>query len=104
MSAEEIRAGAIEAIVRKTSLGLMPEFVTLPWAEEAVAALAEAGLLPTGVRYGVGGDFTLGEIQPGGRVTPCCIHPTLDAARFDQAAHEGPIRRQWTHDWQEATE
>ncbi|WP_280201290.1 hypothetical protein [Nocardia cyriacigeorgica] len=67
-------------------------------------ALAAAGLLPTGVRYGVGGDFTLGEIQAGGRVTPCCIHPTLDAARLDQAAHEGSIRRQWTHDWQEVAE
>lgn len=104
MSPEEIRAGAIEAIVRKISLGLMPEFVTRPWAEEVVAALAEAGLLPTGARYGVGSGFTLGEFETGCRVAPCCIHPTLDAARLDQAAHEGPIRRQWIHEWQAVAE
>ncbi|WP_280439011.1 hypothetical protein [Nocardia cyriacigeorgica] len=104
MTPEEIRAEAIETILRKTSRGLMPEFVIRPWAEEAIDALAEAGLLPTGARYGVGSGFTLGEFETGCQIAPCCIHPTLDAARLDQAAHEGPIRRQWMHDWQEVTE
>ncbi|WP_280466784.1 hypothetical protein [Nocardia cyriacigeorgica] len=85
MTRDEIRARAIE-VISSARAGYVPRC----HAEAAVDALAEAGLLPTGEQFGVGGD-----------AAPCCIHEDEHAARLDQAAHGGPLRHRWTHNWQE---
>lgn len=110
MTPEEIRAEAVEQLARtlaRYTITTSTTGVTIEQHDRAatmqhtataavlVDALAEAGLLPTGVRYGVG-QMTYGE--------PCCVHHTLHSAMLDRRAHQGPIRRQWTHDWQEVPE
>lgn len=100
MNLDKIRAEAIEVLARtdfarfcKTATWEeVDESDRATWispAEALVDALAEAGLLPTGEQFGVGGDGA-----------PCCIHEDEHAARLDQTTHGGPLRHRWTHNWQ----
>ncbi|WP_280447835.1 hypothetical protein [Nocardia cyriacigeorgica] len=96
MSAEEVRDEAVEVIVRAQS-------GYVPWchAEAAVAALAEAGLLPTSVEWAAAGDYDddSGESWH----TSDGIEERMDSERFAER-WGGHVERRYVTDWRGVAE
>ena len=114
MTADEIRALYVETLARSQfehrTRSYMPREAWVwesrhrvdqdlyrRWAEGHVDALAEAGLLPTGIEWGAGEveDHTTDRV----RTVPHSVYDNEADAVADAVANMDPLMQRYTHDW-----